>query len=177
MASFYIANTFYTLYCESILHYRSKHKHKKSCFVNARILESFYKKAKKLRKKMKKWQIENLEKSESSESSEKLFLVFEFSILPYCQNRKLGFKNLGKKFPRFPSFRSFRPGPEAILKFCRDRKILALTFLLWENLKRHYFFKSVSIILYNKSMWQFSFISWNYKYDFFSIFSHLMFCD
>ena len=45
------------------------------------------------------------------------------------------------------------------LKFCRDRKILALTFLSWENLKRHYFFKSVSIILYNKSMWQFSFIS------------------
>ena len=61
------------------------------------------------------------------------------------------------------------------LKFCRDRKILALTFLSWENLKRHYFFKSVSIILYNKSMWQFSLISWNYKYDFFSIFSDLMF--
>ena len=41
------------------------------------------------------------------------FLIFEFSILPYSQNRKLGFKNLGKKFPRFPRFsrfRSFRPG-------------------------------------------------------------------
>ena len=73
--------------------YRSKHKHKKSCFVNARILESFYKKGKKLRKKMKKWQIENSEKSEISEISEKLFRVF----LPYSQNRKLGFKNLGKK--------------------------------------------------------------------------------
>ena len=47
--------------------YRSKHKHKKSCFVNARILESFYKKGKKLRKKMKKWQIENSEKSEKIE--------------------------------------------------------------------------------------------------------------
>ena len=38
------------------------------------------------------------------------FLVSEFSILPYSPNRKLGFKNLGKKIPRFPSFPSFRPG-------------------------------------------------------------------
>ena len=36
------------------------------------------------------------------------FLISKFSILPYSQNRKLGFKNLGKKFPSFPSF---RPGP------------------------------------------------------------------
>ena len=48
------------------------------------------------------------------------------------------------------------------LKFCRTRKILAPTFLLWENLNRHYFFKSVSIILYDKSLWKFSFISWKY---------------
>ena len=33
------------------------------------------------------------------------FLVSKFSILPYSQNRKLGIKNLGKKFPSFPSFR------------------------------------------------------------------------
>ena len=39
------------------------------------------------------------------------FLVSEFSVLPYSQDRKLGFKNLGKKFPRFPRFPSFRPGP------------------------------------------------------------------
>ena len=54
---------------------------------------------------MKKWQIEN------SEISEKLFRVFfvsEFSILPNSQNQKLGFKNLGKKFRRFPSFRPGR---------------------------------------------------------------------
>ena len=41
------------------------------------------------------------------------FLISKFSILPYSQNQKLGFKNLGKKFPsfpRFPSFPSFRPG-------------------------------------------------------------------
>ena len=40
------------------------------------------------------------------------FLIWEFSILPYSQNRKLRFKNLGKKFPRFPRcprFPSFRP--------------------------------------------------------------------
>ena len=47
------------------------------------------------------------------------FLVSEFSILPYSQNRKLGFKNLGKKIPRFPRFPSFRPGPF---------KMLGLTF-------------------------------------------------
>ena len=42
------------------------------------------------------------------------FLISEFSILPDSQNRKLGFKNLGKKFPRFPRFPrfpSFQPGP------------------------------------------------------------------
>ena len=38
------------------------------------------------------------------------FLVSEFLILPYSQNRKLGFKNL-PRFPRFPIFPSFQPGP------------------------------------------------------------------
>ena len=41
------------------------------------------------------------------------FLISEFSILAVGQNRKLGFKNLGKKFPRFsriPRFPSFRSG-------------------------------------------------------------------
>ena len=33
------------------------------------------------------------------------FLISEFSILPFSQNRKIGFKNLGKKFPSFPTFR------------------------------------------------------------------------
>ena len=69
--------------------YRSKHKHKKSCFVNARILESFYKKGKKLRKKMKKWQIENSEKSEISEISEKLFRVFLFPSFRFCPVAKI----------------------------------------------------------------------------------------
>ena len=35
-------------------------------------------------------------------------LISKFSVLPYSQNQKLGFENLGKKFPSFPSF---RPGP------------------------------------------------------------------
>ena len=39
------------------------------------------------------------------------FLKSKFSILPYSQNRKLGFKDLGKKFPSFPSF---RPGHQNI---------------------------------------------------------------
>ena len=41
------------------------------------------------------------------------FLISEFFIFPYSQNRKLRFKNLGKKilrFPRFLSFSSFRLG-------------------------------------------------------------------
>ena len=41
------------------------------------------------------------------------FLISNFSIWPYSQNRKLRFKNLAKTFPRFTrflSFPSFRPG-------------------------------------------------------------------
>ena len=41
------------------------------------------------------------------------FLTSKFAILPYNQNRKLGFKNLGKKIPkflRFPRIPSFWPG-------------------------------------------------------------------
>ena len=41
------------------------------------------------------------------------FLISEFSNLAVGQNRKLGFKNIGKKclrFPRFSRFPSFRPG-------------------------------------------------------------------
>ena len=38
------------------------------------------------------------------------FLISEFSISAVGQNRKLGFKNLKKKFPRFPRFPSFRSG-------------------------------------------------------------------
>ena len=41
------------------------------------------------------------------------FLISEFSIFPYNQNRKFGFKNLGKKFLRFPRllrFLIFRTG-------------------------------------------------------------------
>ena len=43
-----------SLYCECILHYRSKHKHKKSCLANSRTLESFYKKGTKIKKENKK---------------------------------------------------------------------------------------------------------------------------
>ena len=44
--------------------------------------------------KMKKWQIEN------SKIFSEIFKS-KFSILPYSQNRKLGFKNFGKKFSEF----------------------------------------------------------------------------
>ena len=39
------------------------------------------------------------------------FLISKISILSYSQNRKLGFKNLGKKFPSFPRFPSFPSFP------------------------------------------------------------------
>ena len=60
---------------------------------------------------MKKWQIENSETSEVSKISEILFRVFLFPRFRYSQNRKLGFKNLGKKFPSFPRFPSFPSFP------------------------------------------------------------------
>ena len=91
--------------------YRSKHRHKKSCFANARILESFYKKGKKLRKKMKKWQIENSEKSEISVISEKLFRVFlfpSFRFYPTAKIENSDFKILEKNFRDFRDFRGFR---------------------------------------------------------------------
>ena len=102
----------YILYSILWMHfnYRSKHKHKKSCFVNARILE------KKLRTKMKKWQIENSEKSEISEISEELFRVFLFPSFRFCPTAKIENSDLKivekifPRFPRFPRFTSFRPG-------------------------------------------------------------------
>ena len=36
------------------------------------------------------------------------FLISEFSILPYSQNRKLGFKDLRKKFRHFRDSRVFQ---------------------------------------------------------------------
>ena len=96
----------YILYSILWMHfnYRSKHKHKKSCFVNARILESFYKKGKKLRKKMKKWQIE---KSEVSEISEKLFRVFLFSSFRFCPTAKIENSDLKILEKNFRDFRVF----------------------------------------------------------------------
>ena len=62
---------------------------------------------------MKKWQIENSEKSEIGNlgNLENIFRVFLFPS--FCQNQKLGFKNIGRKSPRPPrflKFPSFRPG-------------------------------------------------------------------
>ena len=94
----YIANAFHTIV---------QNKHKKSCFVNARILESFYEKGKKIKKENEKLANRKLGKVGNLGNLRKIipsFLISEFSILPYSQNRKLGFENLGKKFPRFPSF-------------------------------------------------------------------------
>ena len=61
---------------------------------------------------MKKWQIESSETLETLKSwkyySEfSYFRVFDFALQ---QNRKLGYKYLGKIFPIFPRFPSFRPG-------------------------------------------------------------------
>ena len=53
---------------------------------------------------MEKWQVENSEKLEISEIVEKIFRLFVFILQ---SNRKLGFKNLGKKFQDFRVFRVF----------------------------------------------------------------------
>ena len=61
---------------------------------------------------MEKWQIKNSEKLEISEISEKLFQVLLCRVFDFIQqaNRKLGFKNFRKQFPRFPTVPSFWPG-------------------------------------------------------------------
>ena len=64
--------------------------------------------------KVANWKLRNLGNLGNLGNIIPSFPVSKFSILPYSQNRKLGFKNLGKKFPiflRFPSFPSFRPDP------------------------------------------------------------------
>ena len=50
---------------------------------------------------MENWQVENSEKLEISEIAEKIFRLFVFILQ---SNRKLGFKNLGKKFQDFRVF-------------------------------------------------------------------------
>ena len=54
------------------------------------------------RKLGKVWNLGNLGKMIPS------FLISEFSILPYSQNRKLGFKDLRKKFRHFRDSRFFQ---------------------------------------------------------------------
>ena len=49
---------------------------------------------------------------------------------------------------------------------------IGANILVAGNLKKALFFKLFSIILYDKSMWEISFISWNYEYMFLSTFSH-----
>ena len=53
---------------------------------------------------MENWQVENSEKLEISEIAEKIFRLFVFILQ---SNRKLGFKNLEKKFQDFRVFRVF----------------------------------------------------------------------
>ena len=53
------------------------------------------------------------------------------------QNQKLEFKNLRKKFPRFPRFQSFRPGPSLLIDVIfRSLKFFQMLFgpdNLWES--------------------------------------------
>ena len=66
--------------------YRSKHRHKKSCFANTRILESFYKKGKKIKKENEKVANRKLGKVGNLRNLGKVipsFLVSKFSILRY----------------------------------------------------------------------------------------------
>ena len=95
----------------------------------------------KRKKEKEKWQIENLG------NLGKVIPSFLVSYLPYNQLRKLGFKNLGKKIPRFPSFRpgrqrknfSFREVlktknfyVEDVLKTCHEKRLEGIS---WRRLK------------------------------------------
>ena len=59
-------------------------------------------------RKMTNWRLTKIGKVRTLGKIISSFLISEFLILPYSQNRKVRFKNLGKIFPRFLSF---WPGP------------------------------------------------------------------
>ena len=101
-----MANTFYTLYCECILYCRSKHKHKKSCFFNARILESFYKKGKKIKKENEKVANQKLGKVGNLGNLGKVILSFRFCPTTKIENSDL--KISQKNFQDFRDSRGFR---------------------------------------------------------------------
>ena len=55
------------------------------------------------------------------------FLISKFPILPYSQNRKLGFEIIGKKFPRFLRFpRCPRFGPDRFYQHLTELGQLSL---------------------------------------------------
>ena len=76
-----------------------------------RTEKTFTKKEKRMKKENEKVANRKLEKVGNLKNLGKVipsFLISEFSILLYSQNRKHGLKNIGKKSPRFPSFRPDR---------------------------------------------------------------------
>ena len=78
-------------------------------------------KRKKIKKENEKVANQKLGKVENLGKIIPSFLISEFLILPYSQNRKLGFKNLGKKFPRFLRFLrfpNFQPGLVKVTVSC-----------------------------------------------------------
>ena len=93
------------------------------------------------------------------------FLISKFSILPYSQNRKLGFKNLGKKFPSFPSFWPGLKKPNLSrfeLGFWR--------FVLFSNWHRKQMFQLVSSIesckfsrVCHRFLYMLHILTWRYK--------------
>ena len=70
-------------------------------------------KKKKKKEKMANWKLAKVENLGNLEKTIPSFLISEFSILLYSQSRKVGFKNNGKKIPRFPSF---EPGHKILIK-------------------------------------------------------------
>ena len=65
-------------------------------FLYFRILKKFF---------FEKWTNGKSKARKNWKSQE--FLISEFSILPYSQNRNVGFKNLGRNFRDFRGFRVF----------------------------------------------------------------------
>ena len=95
-------NPFMTVKRDERVNCRSKHKHKKSCFVNARILESVYKKGKKIKKENEKVANRKLGKIGNLGNLGKVIPSFRFCPRGKIENSDL--KILEKNFRDFQVF-------------------------------------------------------------------------
>ena len=73
-------------------------------------------------------------KTENSKSRKSQKSYTEFSILFYSQNRKLGFKNLEKKFRDFRDFRGFRVSDLAVSYYSNIKEVVSFEKIILKSL-------------------------------------------